>query len=79
MSGVSDTEIRYQIDHMQDNKSRELIVANVVSISAATTAVVLRLISRRLNKASLQADDSMIIIGLVSRISCLLAAKWHHC
>ena len=75
MSAISDTEISYQRDHINDNKTTQLVVANVIAISAATIAVVLRLVSRRLNKASLQADDFMIVVGLVSSISCSLTTR----
>ena len=75
MSAISDTEISYQRAHINDNKTTQLVVANVIAISAATIAVVLRLVSRRLNKASFQADDFMIVVGLVSSISCSLTTR----
>ena len=65
MSSPSPADIQYQLQHIHDNKSKQLIVAYVVSLSAASIAVALRLLARRINRASLKSDDVMVIIGLV--------------
>ena len=52
-------------DQSHDDKSTLLIGANVASLAAASIAVALRFVSRRINRAPLQSDDLMIVVALV--------------
>ena len=65
MATLSSQNIRYQQEHKDENRASDMIIANVVMLSAAYIAVVLRFISRRLSHAELKADDWMIMLGLV--------------
>jgi uncharacterized membrane protein YhaH (DUF805 family) len=65
--------VEYQIAHADDDRLPAVVVAIAVCYSAAVISVVLRLISRRLVKASLQGDDWLILVALVGLSSQLTA------
>lgn len=65
MPQPSPSEIKYEYEHLQDNRGQEMVVAYVINIALAYVAVILRLASRRLSKAALQADDYTVIFALV--------------
>ena len=58
-------EIQYQEEHIHDDRSGNVVTSHAICMAIATTAVLLRLIARRMCKASIQADDWMIIFALV--------------
>lgn len=58
-------EIQYQLAHIHQDRSNEIVVSHGVCIVIAVVAVILRFSSRRLCKAPLLADDYMIIVALV--------------
>lgn len=58
-------EIQYQIEHIHDDRSGDMLISNATGIAIAAIAVLLRFISRRMCKASIQADDWMILIAMV--------------
>lgn len=53
---ASKGEIAYQLAHVKDDRSSELIASHVVCLTLAGIAVVLRLIARRLSKAVIAAE-----------------------
>ena len=65
MSAPSPADIQYQFQHIQDDRSKQLLATYVVSLFVASVAVALRCVARRINRASLQADDYMIVLGWV--------------
>lgn len=65
MSSLSPSDILYQQSHINENKSAEIITACAICLTAAYLAVILRFVSRRLSKTSLEADDYTIIAALV--------------
>lgn len=65
MSTPSPAVLQYQSQHSREDKSKQLLVTYIISLCAASVAVSLRLVARRIKQASLQADDYMIIIGYV--------------
>ena len=58
-------EFQYQQAHIADNATTSIIVANVISSLFAGSAVLLRIISRRLKKLSLGVDDYMAMLAMV--------------
>lgn len=56
--------IRYQEEHIQENKKPNLIAASVICLSVAYIAVLLRFASRRAARTVLEADDYTIVLGL---------------
>ena len=60
----SPAEIEYQLAHIHENRSANLIISHALCLPLAVTAVILRFISRRSIKARLQADDWLIIAAL---------------
>lgn len=66
-STLSPTEIEYELAHIHDNRAPDLVISAAICIVLAITAVVLRLLARRLSKVRILADDYMIIFALVSR------------
>jgi hypothetical protein len=65
---------------LADDRQADVIIALVISLTAAYVAVVLRFIARRIAGAGLRADDYMILIGLVSiqsHISIPTLYSWH--
>ena len=63
----SAAEIQYMQEHIGDDKSTSIIVANVLCVVAAYIAVILRFVSRRFVLAGLKADDWWIVAGLVKQ------------
>ena len=70
MAPPSAEEIEYQLAHIHQDRSSDIVVSHAICIVIALIAVVLRFSSRRLCKAPILADDYMIIVALV-RLS------WH--
>lgn len=58
-------EIQYQEEHIHDDRSGNIVTSHAICIALAAIAVLLRLIARRMCKASIRADDWMIIVALV--------------
>lgn len=54
--------------HISDDKSANIIAANAVCFTIACIAVVLRFQARRMAMIQYQADDWLILAGLVRRI-----------
>ena len=59
------SEIQYEQAHITDNAVPSLIATNIFCLMIAGSAVVLRLISRRLNRLSLGIDDYMAVLAMV--------------
>lgn len=58
-------EIQYQLAHIHEDRSNDIVVSHAICIVIAVVAVVLRFASRRLCKAPILADDFMTIVALV--------------
>lgn len=69
-------EIQYQEEHVHDDRSGNIVTSHAICISIAAIAVLLRLIARRMCKASIQADDWMIMVALVRFCRALRAENW---
>ena len=59
-------QLQYQIEHINDDRSTEIIASCVIVAFLATGAVVLRVACRRHMKLPLSWDDHTIIAALVS-------------
>lgn len=62
-------ELQYERNHIDDTHVPQMIVAFVVSLFLAYSAILLRLISRRLSRTQLGWDDRIIVLSLVSSLS----------
>ena len=58
-------EIQYQLAHIHEDRSNDIVVSHAICIVIAVVAVVLRFASRRICKAPILADDYMTIVALV--------------
>ena len=58
-------EVQYEQAHITDNLTYSIIAANVICPLVAGSAVLLRIISRRLKKLSLGVDDYMAMLAMV--------------
>lgn len=58
-------EIQYQLAHIDQDRSNDIVISHGICIVIAVVAVVLRFSSRRLCKAPILADDYMTISALV--------------
>ncbi|KAI4284402.1 MAG: hypothetical protein L6R38_001455 [Xanthoria sp. 2 TBL-2021] len=70
---LSETEIQYQLKHVEDNRVNDIVVSNSVCIGLAAIAVLLRFAARRLSKAKVGADDYMVTAALVWAIGQITA------
>lgn len=61
----SPAEIHYQLTHINEDRSSNIIISHAICLAIAVIAVLLRLVSRRMIKASIQADDWSIIFALL--------------
>ena len=66
MSGLPPEEIAYQEAHIRENKGPILIGTCVMLLALSTTTVILRIISRRIKRVKLAADDYLIFLAQVS-------------
>lgn len=62
---LSPEEIQYQLQHIHEDRSSDLITTFASCTALAYVAVILRLIARRVNRARIQADDCWVLIALV--------------
>ena len=65
MAPPSVEEIQYQLAHIHQDRSNEIVISHCICIVIAVVAVVLRFFSRRKCKAQILADDYMTIVALV--------------
>ena len=65
MAQSSSSEIQYQLNHINDDKSGQMVSSQVCGMVIAFAAVALRLVSRRVGRVPILADDYMIVIALV--------------
>ncbi len=66
-SSLSPAEIKYELAHIHESRAPNIVISSTICISLAITAVILRLLARRLSKVKILADDYMILFALVSR------------
>ena len=62
---LPDSDVAYQEAHAGDDRTLYIIIATVIPLAIAYIAVALRLIARRIVVAKLQADDYLVVVGLV--------------
>ena len=58
-------ELAYQQAHAGESRVQEITIATIVCLATAWFSVFLRLIARRIVRAGIQADDWMILAGVV--------------
>ena len=64
---TSPSEIQAQLAHIHDDRSGQIIKSGAICLAVAITAVILRIISRRLSRArSMLLDDYILVSALVS-------------
>ena len=61
----SPAKLVFEQQHITDDRSANLIAANVVCVTLGFIAVCMRFISRRMAKIAYKADDWLSISGLV--------------
>ena len=65
MTQPSPAEIKYEMEHVADNRAPELVAALAVNFTLAAIALILRLVSRYVSKSRLLADDLTCIAAMV--------------
>lgn len=65
MAAPSPAEIQYQLRHIHDDQSDQIIAAFGVCLGFAVIAVLLRFVARHLTRAPLGGDDWTTLVGLV--------------
>ncbi|KAL8855422.1 MAG: hypothetical protein Q9178_007934 [Gyalolechia marmorata] len=68
MAGPTPAQIEYQLQHIQDDRSNEIIAAFGVCLGFAIITVLLRFVSRHLTRAPLKGDDWAVVFGLICAI-----------
>ena len=61
-------DIQYMKEHIGESKVVGLVAVNVSGLCIGITAVCLRVVSRRLVRAKIKADDWMIAVALVGHL-----------
>ena len=72
-------EIKYQEMHISDNAAPSIIAANAICYSIACIAIALRFLSRRVAHIKYEADDWLVVAGLVrspTMLFCRLLSFW---
>lgn len=64
---IPPAEAAYQLAHIDESRVSDIVVSHIICLVIATVAIVMRFVSRKLNKTAIQADDWMIVAALVSR------------
>ncbi|KAL8841867.1 MAG: hypothetical protein Q9170_000740 [Blastenia crenularia] len=65
MAGMTPSEILYQTEHIQDDRSPDVIGASVTMAILATAAVTLRFVCRKQMKVAISYDDYFMLVALV--------------
>ena len=65
MAQPSASEIQYQLNHINDDKSVQMLSSQICGMVIAFVAVALRLVSRRVGRVPILADDYMVVVALV--------------
>lgn len=65
MAQPSPAQIKYMEEHRNDDRAPNIVICGSICLATAATAVVLRLMSRRLTGLKLGADDFLIVVSLV--------------
>lgn len=65
MATPNAAEIQYQLSHIQEDRSKDIVNSHIVCAIIAIIAVSLRLASRRLCKAAILADDYVCFAALI--------------
>lgn len=65
MAALPPAVVQYQLEHIHDDRSKEIISALYVTLGFAIITVVLRFVSRHITRARLDWDDWIIVFGLV--------------
>ena len=65
MPQITQAEIQYEMQHVQDNRGPQLVAALAVNFTLAAIAVLLRLGSRYISRSRLLADDCTCIAAMV--------------
>ena len=66
---LSPEEIAYEKAHISDDKTGQIVAANVVCGIVAVLSVALRFLSRRYANAHLGLDDWLLVVSLVFTFS----------
>ena len=66
MATPNPAEIQYQLLHIHEDRSQDIVNSNTICMVIAIVAVTLRFVSRRLCKAAILADDFVCLAALVS-------------
>ena len=61
----SPATLLFEQQHVTDDRSANLVAANVVCVTLAFIAVCMRFVSRRMAKIEYKADDWLALSGLV--------------
>ena len=59
-------EVKYQQEHIEENRVANLIAANAACLTLAFIFVGLRFYSRWMRRIKCEADDWLVVAGLVS-------------
>ena len=57
---------QYQNDHINETRMPALDIATYICLPTAYISIIFRIVSRRISKVPLKADDWWIFVGLVS-------------
>ena len=66
MATPNPAEIQYQLLHINEDRSQDIVNSNTICMVIAIDAVTLRFVSRRLCKVAILADDYVCLVALVS-------------
>ena len=66
MATPNPAEIQYQLLHIHEDRSKDIVNSNAICMVIAIVAVALRFVSRRLCKVAILADDIVCLAALVS-------------
>ena len=72
MATPNPAEIQYQLLHIREDRSKDIVNSNTICMVIAIVAVALRFVSRRLCKVAILADDYVCLAALVSLSQVLL-------
>lgn len=65
MAAIPPAELQYQLDHKDDDASRQLAAFFISCMVLSAFFVAVRLVSRKMMKLGVQVDDYTILAGLV--------------
>ena len=75
LESLPTAEAKYQLAHINESKVGDIVATLIVCLVIAVFAIMLRFVSRLMNKARLKADDWMVVVALLFTLGYIISTS----